>query len=314
MDDNFAQLFRDEFQKKQINITSTADPEHYYSLATRLMKKKRELDEVDAQLAAKREDLKIKMELVQERRDILEKKELELKETLFKYDTFLKENETKKARALQKANSERDTKRRLIHDLEILHKDLENLLREKEESEMKLEKYAASQNYFHSVIMSSTDFQTISDIKDRYHTLISARQHLSDKIVHQQKFLEKQKLELNQFKEEKNNEILGYGNELATLQVKLEQAQNNAIRWESIWTHIQNTAANKVLNSGRMRMAIYSMYKWSNKEQGETIAKENTTKQLEKIEHIIQDLTQITKEIKREEAAKMKTRIKSKSK
>ena len=38
------------------------------------------------------------------------------------------------------------------------------------------------------------------------------------------------------------------------------QAQSNAVKWESKWTHIQNTAAKKTLLLGRIKIATHNLY------------------------------------------------------
>ena len=54
--------------------------------------------------------------------------------------------------------------------------------------------------------------------------------------------------------QEKNNEILHYNNQLAGLQTRLDKAQSEAVKWESDWTRIKNTAATKTLLLGRTKM------------------------------------------------------------
>lgn len=63
----------------------------------------------------------------------------------------------------------------------------------------------------------------------------------------------------NEFKctfipKEKDNEILSQNNQLAGLQTRLDVAQSEAVKWESKWTHIKNTAAKKTLELGRIKM------------------------------------------------------------
>ena len=68
--------------------------------------------EVEQALGAQKEEFQMKMESLQQRREELERKEYSLKESLLKFDKFLKENDSKRARALKKASDERDAKRR----------------------------------------------------------------------------------------------------------------------------------------------------------------------------------------------------------
>ncbi|KAJ7374089.1 Coiled-coil domain-containing protein 42 [Desmophyllum pertusum] len=117
------------------------------------------------------------------------------------------------------------------------------------------------------------------------------------------KNMRRKKGRLVKFTEEKNNEILNYNNQLAHLQTQLEKAQSVAVKWESQWTHIQNTAAKKTLLLGRIKMATHNLFMLVNRHLKQNTVIELTEKQLEKIQVFIQDLTQITNEIKRTETA-----------
>jgi hypothetical protein len=60
----------------------------------------------------------MKMESLQQRREELERKEYQLKESLLKFDKFLKENDSKRARAIKKANDERELKKTKDKEIE----------------------------------------------------------------------------------------------------------------------------------------------------------------------------------------------------
>lgn len=62
----------------------------------------------------------MKMESIQQRKEELERKEYTLKESLLKFDKFLKENDAKKNRAVKKANVERDTKLQRMKEIDTL--------------------------------------------------------------------------------------------------------------------------------------------------------------------------------------------------
>ena len=54
------------------------------------------------------QEFQMKMEGLQQRREELERKEQQLKESLLKFDKFLKENDMKRARAMKKTKDEQE--------------------------------------------------------------------------------------------------------------------------------------------------------------------------------------------------------------
>lgn len=68
--------------------------------ATRLLEKRREMLEVENGLAQQKEEFAMKMESLAQRRDELARKESQLKESLTKFDKFLKVTK-KRRRALE---------------------------------------------------------------------------------------------------------------------------------------------------------------------------------------------------------------------
>merc|ERR1712048_777569 len=76
--------------------------------ATRLLEERREMVEVEHALIAQKEEFQMRMESLQQRTEELDRKEQQLKESLLKFDKFLKENDAKRARAIKKAIDERN--------------------------------------------------------------------------------------------------------------------------------------------------------------------------------------------------------------
>ena len=64
--------------------------DYYLTPATRLLEKRREMLEVENALMTEKEEFAMKMESVHQRREELERKEHQLKESLVKFDKFLK--------------------------------------------------------------------------------------------------------------------------------------------------------------------------------------------------------------------------------
>jgi len=297
---NLEEYFRKTFEDKLLVNMPERDDDHL-TPATRLLEKRREMAEVEQALAAQKEEFQMKMESLQQRREELERKEYQLKESLLKFDKFLKENDSKKARALKKASDEKDASRGKDREIEKLKEEMNALVVYRDKTQGKLEKYAKFQKYLDKVLEVADEFQEIREITARYDTLMATHNELLANENRNQDEIEQEKARLNRFIEDKNNEVLNYNNLLAQLQTELEKTQSNAVKWESTWTHIQNTAAKKTLLLGRIKMATHNLFMLVHKHVKQTVPVDSTAEQLQKIQMFIQDLTQITNEIKRSE-------------
>ena len=272
--------------------------------ATRLLEKRREMTEVEQALAAQKEEFQMKMESLQQRKEELERKEFQLKESLLKFDKFLKENDSKRARAVKKANDEKDLKKSKDKEIERLIDETAAYAKEKERLAKKLDKHVIFHKYMEKVLESAEEFHETREVIARYDTLTATHEDLLAAEGENQDIIEEQRQHLHKYSEEKNNEILNYNNQLAGLQTRLDKAQSAAVKWEATWTHIKNTAAKKTLLLGRIKMATHNLYMLVNRQRKQTQAEgftEDTNEQLNKIQLYIQDLNQITNEIKKSE-------------
>merc|ERR1712173_477444 len=155
----------------------------------------------------------------------------------------------------------------------------------------------------------------LREVMARYDTLIATHSDLMHREQKNQEIMEREKHKFHKFMEDKNTEILHCNNQLAQLQTRLDKAQSEAVHWESKWTHIQNTAAKKTLLLGRIKIATHNLYQLVCKHSKGTVQPtENTIVQLERIQTFIQDLTQITNEIRRQEAEQREKELREKIK
>ena len=234
--------------------------EKHVSPATRLLEKRRETAEVEHALSAQKEEFSMKMEGLAQRRQELESKEQELKQSLMKFDRFLRENDSKKTRALKKAKDERNMIKQKEGEITTLQSECHDLERERDKFKKRLEKYTIYQTYLERVLDLSDEFSELREIMARYDTLIATHNDLLNREQKNQITMEKEKQKFNRFTEEKNTEILHYNNQLAQLQTRLDKAQSEAVHWESKWTHIQNTAARKTLLLGQIKIATHNLF------------------------------------------------------
>lgn len=299
------EYFRTTFEDKLLVKMPEREDDHL-TPATRLLEKRREMAEVEQALAAQKEEFQMKMESLQQRREELERKEYQLKESLLKFDKFLKENDSKRARAIKKATDEKELTKTKDKEILRLRDDTGGHVRGREKLQAKLEKHAIFQRYLDKVLESADEFHEIREIIARYDTLTATHEDLMEREQMNQERVEEQKQQLIKYTEEKNNQILSYNNQLAGLQTRLDKAQSEAVKLESEWTHIKNTAAEKTLKLGRIKMATHNLYQLvlrQQRSQKDEIDIEDTNEQLTKIKMIIMDLNSITSDLKRETAA-----------
>jgi len=332
LEDYFRAAFRSKFLVKM-----PERDEKHVSPATRLLEKRRETAEVENALSAQKEEFSMKMEGLAQRRQELERKEQQLKQSLMKFDRFLKENDSKKSRALKKAMDERNMIKQKEESIVKFRQDCQALESERDRFKKRLEKYVIYKNYLEEVLELSEEFDELRDIMARYDTLITTHQDLMSREQKNQWTMEREKQRFHKFMEDKNTEILHCNNQLAQLQTRLDKAQSEAVHWESKWTHIQNTAAKKTLLLGRIKIATHNLYQLvlrharrnpdnvgpedeETPREGESqtsaslekekkgsvpIAAAGSTEQtavyLDRIQNFIQDLTQICADIRKQE-------------
>lgn len=244
----------------------------------------------------------MKMESLQQRQEELERKECTLKESLLKFDKFLKENDSKRHRALKKALEEKASKQQKHHEHESLLEEINILEEERNKIQEKLDMHKKFHTYMDAVLENSDEFSEVREITSRYETLSSTYQDLLERDQSNQDLIENKRQFLAKFTEDRQNEIMSYNNDLSTMQGDLDKAKSRTVHLESNWNQIQTTAAAKTLELGRIRMATLNLFSLVNTQlKIGGVTETDSDSQLEKISQFIQDLSQITAEIRKQE-------------
>ncbi|XP_051828801.1 cilia- and flagella-associated protein 73 isoform X1 [Antechinus flavipes] len=257
----------------------------YINHATQLLEKKREMVEMEEALQAKKEEFQVKMSALKQRREALDQKEDALKESMVRFDKFLKDTEAKKSRALRRAEEGRQTASQKEAEAAALKEELKGLIQRKEQLEQQLHKYRPFAQYLEQVVAQSEQFEEIPELMARFSGLSETRAILTEHEQALHKAVEDARAELLKLVEEKNDEILHQNNHVADLQVRLEEVRTQALQWESKWVHIQNTAAQKTLLLGQIKMAALNLFQIVCKQKKEVpaLAVEDTEEQLEQV-------------------------------
>ncbi|XP_041058988.1 coiled-coil domain-containing protein 42 homolog [Carcharodon carcharias] len=268
--------------------------------ANALLEKRRELADVEAALADQKEDFQMKMKILQQRREDLKEKEEELKQSLLKFDKFLEENDAKQNRVKNKIITETELVKQKEKDIIRFEAELKVLIDKREQLKKKVESYSIYPKFLEKVIKISNEFQDIRMVNTHFETLLGTHDLLITKYQEDQEVMKTIKSNHNQFMMEKNNDIMMYHNSLAVLKTRLDEAKAKTIKGESLWVHIQNTAAKRTLILGMTKMAIFNLYMHIRKAgiQPGTVS-EDTNMQLQAIQHYILELSDIVHDLKR---------------
>ena len=213
---------------------------------------------VSLQQFARREDA------FRRREEALRKKDLELQESLIKFNKFLQENESKRNRAIKRAADEK--KQREMKEGEITKLKQQYFEKMEEEKAMKeqVSQNIKYQQFLNDVVefvqtQGTEDFPEVQDLLNRYKTLRDANNDLNRRQVTHDVENENKRQEFSQFSKERTNEVLNRNNEIATLQKHLEscavgtlQAQNN------VDSSIRNMS-DKVLQLGQILASIENL-------------------------------------------------------
>ena len=217
--------------------------------------------EVQEALNAQKEEFARREDAFRRREDGLRRKDLELQESLIKFNKFLQgnfrtyklcsdsifnicepnvygnfqclpmvENESKRNRALKRAAEEK--KQRETKEVEIrkLEAQLKQKLKEEAQLKQEVEKNIKYQDYLDSVVQSmSKFFPEIADILNRYTTLRNANTHLLEKQQADETLNENTLREYLSYRKDKENQILNYNNEIAEMQLRMEREQSKTM-------------------------------------------------------------------------------------
>ncbi|XP_030648165.1 coiled-coil domain-containing protein 42 homolog [Chanos chanos] len=289
---------QDYFQtafKEQLIPNFPLPPLDLRTNSTKLLEKRREIQNMDSLLKTRREEFQVKQNSLRHKREELQKKEEKLKDCLIKFDKFLKENDAKRVRGLQKAQTERVLVRQKEMELQQLHRDAALLQEQREKLQATVSRLAVYRHFLEEVVKMSGKFEDVGHLMRRFDTLLSNREELVERQSEAEKERESRSLDLRRSVTEQSSALVHLNNRLSRLQTELDHAHAQALQWETTWNRIQATAAKETLLLGQVKMVTLNLYRMSGgvTEGKDGVGLEDTEAQLERIRLFIQDRTEI---------------------
>ncbi|KAL8576123.1 hypothetical protein ACOMHN_001473 [Nucella lapillus] len=288
--------FKHTFQKKLLLYMPQREKEHL-TPATQILEKRRELEEVEKARKAEKEEFRMKMESLAARRDEIEIRENQLKESLLKFDTFIRENDAKLTRARNKANRERESilqKEDHIDVLKIEKGEMEQKLRLLKEE---VDRYAKYHDFLREVMTEGGGYDEPRAVMTRHKTLTTLLVQLRCKEKLRGAVLEAFRRNMSSFREELEDIIMVQHNTISKLQKDLEVAQGQAMFWENEYNQALSTTSEKTMLEGKLRMAARNLYIIVRTRMKRPTPSEDFAEQMKHVHNYMSDLISIIHEL-----------------
>ena len=238
------------------NLPTTLMFDHV-SPATRLLEKRRQMFEVQEAVNSQKEEFSRREDAFRRREDGLRRKDLELQESLIKFNKFLQENESKRNRALKRTAEERKQRESKEGEIKKLEAQLKTKLKEEMELKGEVAVNLKYQDFLESVCQSmSKYFPEISDILNRHKTLRDANTYLLEKQQADEGANDNTLREYRTFRKDKENQLLNENNEIADLQVRVEQGETRTTKLQAEIDMHTHEASDKALQLGQILSSV----------------------------------------------------------
>ncbi|XP_058387466.1 cilia- and flagella-associated protein 73 [Diceros bicornis minor] len=271
----------------------------------RLLEKRQELADADQDLRAQKEVFQTTMAALKQRWEQLEQKQRELKGSFVRFDKFLQDSEARRSRALRGAAEERHRAGRQEAEALRLRIQLQELQRERARLQRRRERLEPCARLLGHVLEQLPEFQEVPELVARFSGLADMREALRLTARRRLAELEEARARLQRLRDARQDELLRQGQLRAQLLERLEAARERTLHWESKWVQIQNTAAEKTLLLGRIRMSALNLFQLvcQHQRQPPALDVEDTEGQLEQVKLFILDLSSMLASLHQTEPA-----------
>ena len=182
-DEAFGAPFEDLFSEDVGELEALVAGVTQTTQSTLLLKKRKEMREVDDALDFMKEEFRKRMDAVTERQIEFEKRKKEMKESVTKFEKFIKENEAKRKRAETKLKTEQKAREGYMDKEKEQRSALNEFVIDSKKLEERLHLLLRYQSYLESVIApgsNDNDFEDIGEVLSRYQTLLTANRDLQN--------------------------------------------------------------------------------------------------------------------------------------
>jgi len=178
------------------------------SQSTQLLKKRKEMKEVDDALELMKRDYKMRMDECEERRLQFELKQAKMREQVLKFERFIQENDAKRQRAETKARQERKLYEDKCREISNVMLEIDSLEKQQRELLEELARRSCHREYLELVVEESDEYEEVSDILNRHKTLVDANADLAARAKEQDDEVEQLRTTVDALRMNAQNSLL----------------------------------------------------------------------------------------------------------
>lgn len=198
------------------------------SQSTLLLKKRKEMREVDESLEIMKKDHKKRMEECEERRLQFEIKQAKMREQVMRFERFIHENDAKRQRAELKAKQERKIYEEKLKEILALQEKIATLEIEQKSLSQELVTKSCYKAYLERIVEEGEHgYEEIAEILNRHATLKQANADLLSHSERLEKEVDTLRKRLVALRTERQNQILVNTSILQSLQSTLERKKQS---------------------------------------------------------------------------------------
>mmetsp|Transcript_9226 Transcript_9226/g.30446 ORF Transcript_9226/g.30446 Transcript_9226/m.30446 type:complete len:313 (+) Transcript_9226:120-1058(+) len=250
----------DVFHLTQLGAGEAYTADASTSQSTVLLQKKKKMQEVQSELDRKKREYDQRMKRCKEKENELAEKQEKIRESVIRFEKFVKENDAKRHRALRKEKDEINSRKLKEQEIVALQLQLEQQVKKKEQFQQMVRKLSVYEEFLELVVESSDEFQEVNDILMRHATLAASNQDLREVVENGNLQMEELRAMLSAYTKEKEDEILVATSSIAGQQKRTEQLKIDNAKVEQTIAYRESLFYDKKRKLGEAKMAIANIY------------------------------------------------------
>jgi len=268
---------------KNMNLPHVFKTDHI-SPATRLLEKRRQMYEVQQELDLQKREFSKKEEVFKYREEGLQRKNLEILESLARFAKFLEENAAKRNRAEKKAAEELKLREEKEVEIGHLKEAIKELRGVREETRTTVDRNLIYSTFLLSVVNQDNSFEETAEVINRHNTLLATNEDLTQLSLKFAKEQEAVREKMGRYIKEQTDKVLNMQNQIGVLTKVAESKELRGQQVEGNREANRNTLKDRTKEYGQSLHSIENIF--FRCRSNATVSHKLTYKPLEQLETI----------------------------